>query len=202
MMKTGLASYRDIGSTTLLTILVTLCVSKIHEKTIQIAKHLGRKTIRTDDIEYSILSEWVEENSCYNELRPFMNATMTDGVVEIPEKYKDAVSSAWDEYNRLVIDNIDCPEKLSKACSSVFLADTIFDDNKEGNDDYFGYSSTDDMADDTEESDEEVCNSYKSCECDNCKNIASRVQFFYGLDPMSLEKIDRMMFSTFRNLMD
>ena len=219
MMKTGLTSQRDVGSTTLITILATLCVSKINEKTLQIAKHLGRRNIVTADIEYSILSEWLEKDSCYNELRPYMIAVMTQGVVEIPDKYKEVVSLAWEEYNKLVVDNIDCPEKLSKACSNVFLANTIFDDdeddeleddeddemaddeladdNDELADDNGGYSSMDDMADE-----ESGGKTYKECECDNCKTTANSVDFFYGLDPESLEHIDRIMFTTFRNLMN
>lgn len=191
-MKTGLLPYRDIGATTMVTILITICVSKIHEKTLELSRHLGRKYIIKDDIEYAIISEWIDQNSCYNELRDYMNSAMLQGVVEVPEKYKDYVRLAWEEYNKLVVENIDCPEKLSKACSTVFLTGTIFDTNMS---EQFEYSSADD------ENDEETNEySYKNCECTNCTNVTNKLPYFYNLDATTLEHIDRMMFTTFCEL--
>jgi hypothetical protein len=189
-MKTGIGNGRDAGSITMITALISICMQSIHTKALEISMHLGRKHIISSDIEYAILSEWIYPNSCYNELRFHMNSSMIEGIIlEVPDKYKEHVRIFWQKYNQPIMDNIDNTRDISKICSSIFMSDTIFDEEYVNSEDE-GYSDT--------ENEDPL--SYKDCICYNCKLLSGKTQYFYNLDPRTLNGIDSIMFDTFRDL--
>ena len=212
-MKSGQSSeHIDINSTTMLFILLSICIDKIHKNTLDAVIHRNGIGLKKDDIEYAVVKEWVTPYSFYNELKPFMELALNEGeIVEIPDKYKEVVMSRWEVYSNKIIECKDDKSKLAIACSELLCDYAIGGEYKDGEGDDVDDGEGDDFEDgegddfdDGEGDDFDVggssIGSYKDCTCVDCIFIKQKSTIFMNINKESLGVVDRIVFESFVDL--